>query len=176
MNNKERIIELVKKINRKGVDKVLDYLETSNYFTRGCCGHHIGAGGLAQHSLEVYDSLCRCAGNYPLESVAVVALFHDLGKTRSADREHGQHSIDILEECGFVLTEVERDAIAGHHNHSFVAKAYVSSKKTGNPQLAWLLSKCDMESTGSWKDKHGGNASRRAVMFSKLCRFFLSIS
>ena len=67
------------------MDFVIDQLEPMGYFTRGAGGHHIGRGGLAQHSIEVYDFMKRWFGwVLPDDSIAVVAL--SLGDMRSTAR------------------------------------------------------------------------------------------
>ena len=154
MNNKERIIGLVKSVNRQGIDQVIDYLNTSDYFTRGCYEHHTEPGGLAQHALEVYDAMCRHAGSLPPESLVVAALFHDLGKTKPGDGcVHGQRSIAILEGCGFALTDDERDAIANHHDKVTAGVSSLGSFLCEH-NLLGLLSTSDMKSTGRWKEEH----------------------
>ena len=151
MNDKNRIIELVNTIKRTGTDKVLEYLDASSYFTRGCCSHHTGEGGLARHSLEVYDHMRLRAGGLPPESIVVAALFHDLGKTRPSDgRGHGQRSLDILEECGLPLTDDERKAIAYHCGKAPAGRLQVV-RSLICCKLLRLLIRYDMVSTGRWK-------------------------
>ena len=93
MDFKERFIEIYKRdIKREGADKLLEYLLSSDFFTapasaRFHCSHE---GGLCEHSLNVYDclksylSMPRTAEimgvSYSDESIAIVALLHDLCK------------------------------------------------------------------------------------------------
>ncbi len=92
-DRKERFIAIFKeKIHREGADKLLVYLESSDFFTAPASTRYHGAyfGGLLEHSLNVYDCLCdylarpRVKEQYGLEfseeSVAIVALLHDLCK------------------------------------------------------------------------------------------------
>ena len=149
-NTRERILSILRATGRTGIETVIAYLESSNYFKRGCYGHHKEPGGLAAHSLEVYDFMVAHAEG-PSDSVAVTALFHDLGKTRRQDgRGHGRRSLDILDECGFALTEDERIAIGRHHDKSI---DFVTCT------LRRILSLGDCDSTGRWKhanpDKRG---------------------
>ena len=149
-----RVIEILRATGRDGVEKVIDYLLSSSYFTRDCYGHHKErgsktkgtTGGLVAHSLEVYDYMREHAVGLPADSIAVAALFHDLGKTRASDgRGHGRRSLDILDECGFTLTADERTAIGTHHKHYHT---YVTCP------LRRLLSDGDCDSTGRWKRAH----------------------
>lgn len=140
-DNRKRILDIIRALDRPGTDAVIAYLERSNYFKRGCYSHHKEFGGLAAHSLEVYDYLTAHAGRTP--SAAVAALFHDLGKTRRSDgRGHGARSLDILDECGFALSEAERIAIGRHHDTSI---DFLTCP------LRRALSLGDCDSTGRWK-------------------------
>ena len=58
--NRRRFIELYKThITREGADKLLAYLESSDFFTAPASTRYHGnyEGGLCQHSLNVYDAL-----------------------------------------------------------------------------------------------------------------------
>ena len=94
MSCKEEFIEIFKaNITREGADKLLDYLEhKSDFFTAPASARYHGAyeGGLCEHSLNVYHCLVdylqreRVQELYGLdysgESIAIVALCHDLCK------------------------------------------------------------------------------------------------
>ena len=143
---KDRIISILRSIGRPGTDAVIDYLQTSNYFTRGCYGHHKGHGGLAKHSVEVYEHMLAHADGFSADTIAVTSLFHDLGKTRRRDgRGHGRRSVDILDELGYALTHDERMAISNHHVRTLWAWSL---------PLRRALSYGDMDSTGRWKRAH----------------------
>ena len=95
MSGKEEFIEIFReKITRPGADALLDYLENkSDFFTAPASARYHGAyaGGLCDHSLNVYHCLVDYLARervqelygleYSEESVAVVALLHDLCKT-----------------------------------------------------------------------------------------------
>lgn len=92
MTNKERFIEIfTSKIKREGADKLLDYLLSSDFFLAPASArfHSSYEGGLLDHSLNVYDCLVaylssdaakRFGFEYSDESIAIVALLHDLCK------------------------------------------------------------------------------------------------
>ena len=94
MSAKEEFIELYKaNIHREGADALLDYLENkSDFFTAPASAKYHGAyaGGLCDHSLNVYHCLVDYLARprvqelygleYPEETVAVVSLLHDVCK------------------------------------------------------------------------------------------------
>ena len=93
MTAKEEFIKIyTENIKRKGADKLLEYLEKSDFFTAPSSTRYHGSyeGGLVEHSVNVYhclkDYLSRprvketYGMNYSEESIAIVALLHDLCK------------------------------------------------------------------------------------------------
>lgn len=143
---KDRIFGILRSTGRPGVEAVISYLESSSYFSRGCYSHHKEYGGLASHSLEVYEHMLSHASGYAADSIAVVALFHDLGKTaRYGARGHGRRSVDILDRLGFALTDEERTAIGRHHDKSLDLLTC---------PLRRHLTVADCSSTGIWKRAH----------------------
>lgn len=92
-SDKEEFIGIYKeKITRDGADKLLEFLEKSDFFTAPASTRYHGAyeGGLLRHSLNVYENLVsylareRVQEKYELsvsdESAAIVALLHDICK------------------------------------------------------------------------------------------------
>lgn len=92
MNNIERFEELMSKVNREGLTKLMDYIRSSDFYTAPASTrfHLCVEGGLLQHSLNVYDCLVAKKGN-PVwkqilddageESLIIISLLHDLCKT-----------------------------------------------------------------------------------------------
>ncbi|MBE6529289.1 MAG: HD domain-containing protein [Ruminococcaceae bacterium] len=93
MTNQERFIQIFKeKITREGSDKLLEFLQKSDFFTAPASTRYHGAceGGLLQHSLNVYDCLCDILArprmkelygiSYSDESIAIAGLLHDICK------------------------------------------------------------------------------------------------
>lgn len=91
--NRARFIGIYReKITREGADKLLAYLESSDFFAAPASTRYHGnyEGGLCQHSLNVYDALVDILNrprvkeiygiSYPEESIAIAALLHDLCK------------------------------------------------------------------------------------------------
>ncbi len=96
MDPRERFIAIYRQyIRRPGSEALLNYLQNSDFFVAPASAryHSSVAGGLCQHSLNVYDCLKdymarpRVMELYGLtgeefsdESIAIVALLHDLCK------------------------------------------------------------------------------------------------
>ena len=85
---KEEIIKLLKSTNREGIDKVIEFMEKSDFFTAPASTRFHGAyeGGLAAHSFKVYEILKYKIKNniediqVPEESIIISALLHDICK------------------------------------------------------------------------------------------------
>lgn len=89
---KDRFISLVSSINRPGIDKLLEFLEKSDFYeapasTRFHCSI---PEGLLIHSLNVYDMFeqkCKAEpfknaiGEISEDSIKIISLLHDLCKT-----------------------------------------------------------------------------------------------
>lgn len=85
-------IQLLKSVDRPGIDALIDYLQNSDFFEAPASTIYHGsyAGGLLEHSLNVYNMLQWYVANlqdsdFELpkiseESVIIVALLHDLCK------------------------------------------------------------------------------------------------
>lgn len=74
-------------IKREGADKLLQWIESTDFFTAPASTRFHGSyeGGLAEHSVNVFNELARLKRVYPevnvtAETAAIVALLHDLCK------------------------------------------------------------------------------------------------
>lgn len=85
---KERIENLLLSVNREGMVSLVRAMEDGGFFEAPCSGayHLCNEGGLAEHSLNVYETLTKLAGTLgneeelPKDSIIICALLHDLGK------------------------------------------------------------------------------------------------
>ena len=99
--NKQRFIALCHEhIKREGVDKVLAYLENTDFYTApSSTNFHLNEdGGLCQHCINVFETACSIYdsvaqpaienGTSPFqeqisrESIAIATLFHDICKVK----------------------------------------------------------------------------------------------
>ena len=187
MSPKQRFIEVYKQhIKREGADKFLEYLESKacDFFTAPASTRFHGSheGGLVEHSLNVYDCLHQYLNRervkdvygleYSEESIAIVALLHDVCKinfykagTRNVKDEngvwqkvptyeiddklpygHGEKSVYIL--SGYMrLTREEAFAIRYHMGFAGDEEARNVGKAFEMFPLAFALSVADMEAT-----------------------------
>lgn len=90
--NKKRFLDLVGSIERDGIKELVEFLEKSDFFTAPASTRFHGSipGGLAMHSLNVYDMFgYKCESEpfkdvlavVPEDSRKIITLFHDLCKT-----------------------------------------------------------------------------------------------
>ncbi len=95
MDNKTKIVNLLKKVNREGIENLIKFMQESDYFTApASTKYHLNEeGGLATHCINVYKRLYQgysqrakeLTGSTELdsatkESIVIVALAHDLCK------------------------------------------------------------------------------------------------
>ena len=187
MTAKERFISIfTSKVTREGADRLLEFLQSpsSDFFTAPASAryHSSHEGGLCEHSLNVYDCLCGYLASdhakntlklsYSEESVAIVALLHDLCKInvykkgfRNVKDEkgmwqrvdtfeyddqlpygHGEKSVYII--SGYMkLTREEAFAIRYHMGYSSTEDPRNVSAAFEMFPLAFALSTADSEAT-----------------------------
>ena len=186
MSVKEEFIEIFKQhITRPGADALLDYLEhKSDFFTAPASARYHSAyeGGLCEHSVNVYHCLVDYLARprvqelygleYTDESIAIVALLHDLckigcykpgtrnvkdanGKWQSVPTYtfddplpygHGEKSVYIAN--GFIrLSREEAMAIRWHMGFSGPEDNRMVGQALTKYPLAFALSTADMEAS-----------------------------
>ncbi|MBQ8163389.1 MAG: hydrolase [Clostridia bacterium] len=185
MTSRDRFIEIFKtKIKREGAEKLLEYIISSDFFTAPASARYHSAyeGGLCDHCLNVYDCLVAYLDrdvarqkyklNYSDETIAIVALLHDLCKTnvykpgfRNVKNEqgkweqvptfefddklpygHGEKSVYMITPF-MKLTREEAFAIRYHMGFSNVDDQRNVGKAFEMFPLAFALSTADMEAT-----------------------------
>lgn len=186
MSSKDEFIEIFQThVTREGADKLLDFLcNKSDFFTAPASARYHGAyaGGLCEHSLNVYHCLVDYLQRervqelygleYSQETIAIVALLHDLCKigcykqtTRNVKDEngkwqsvpsytfddplpygHGEKSVYIAN--GYLrLTREEAMAIRWHMGFSGTEDNRTVGQAFQKYPLAFALATADMEAT-----------------------------
>lgn len=132
--NHDRFVGLLNSVQRDGINELLKWLEETDFFYAPASRAYHGAyaGGLCEHSLNVYDEFKRLLLAYPEvkadeESVILASLLHDLCKVnfyatekRNRKNEAGQwESYDAY-------TIQEKFRFGGHGSKSvFLAQHFI---------------------------------------------------
>lgn len=96
--NKDKVLNLLKQVDREGMDKFIEWLTTTDFFTAPASTkfHSNCEGGLCQHSLNVYARLVSLLKNEygedyekvcPKDSAIIMGLMHDLCKVGTFIKE-----------------------------------------------------------------------------------------
>lgn len=86
MDYRENISNLLKSVQRQGIDKLIDFLNTSDFFNAPASNSYHGnfGGGLVTHSYNVYRIYVKLAETFkrdiPKESLIIGGLLHDICK------------------------------------------------------------------------------------------------
>lgn len=189
MTNIKRFKKIVtENIERDGIENLMEWLEhETDFFTAPASTRYHGSyeGGLVEHSLNVYDRLVWEMENtvgagwqelYSPESIAIIALFHDLCKIdryvitekwrkdengdweayeayeynkEKAEMGHGAQSVFYLQKF-IQLTELEAQAIFWHRGaydlSPYASLAACNETFKWNP-LSFLTHRADMAAT-----------------------------
>ena len=86
---KEEFLNLLRKVNREGIEDIINFLEKSDFFKAPASTRFHGdhEGGLVEHSLKVYEILKHKVEHnikgvtVPEESIIIIGLLHDICKT-----------------------------------------------------------------------------------------------
>lgn len=166
-------------IKRNGLTDLLAWLEKSDFYTAPASTRYHDAfeGGLCKHSIEVCRHLMRLSefygDSYPLESLTIVGLFHDLCKIglyktdfRNVKDEqgvwhkvpcyrheedfpfggHGSKSVYLVQ--NFMKLDPEEAVAINCHMGAWDTSTYGNpSKAFETYKLAWLLHVADEAAT-----------------------------
>ena len=117
----KRFEELLLSTEREGMDKLLDFIRKSDFYTAPASTrfHSCHEGGLLEHSLNVYDCLAAkrqnpiwkdVLANIPESSFIITALLHDLCKTYFYTVEmKNQKTYDVEKVQAANPKEIKRD-------------------------------------------------------------------
>lgn len=86
---KEKVIEVLNRVDRPGINDLIGYMNINGFFTAPCSGqyHLCKEGGLAEHSYNVFTTMWQLVDAMPavfngvtFDNIAIGGLLHDLGK------------------------------------------------------------------------------------------------
>lgn len=157
---KEQFITMLSSVEREGIDKLVAYLEETDFYTApaSTAGHGAIEGGLVRHSLYV----CRYAQNFlkafaeevSADSIIIASLLHDLCKINFYEKRTRNVKIDGRweEQESFFI---EDQLPLGHGEKSmFLAQRYIALTDQEAMAIRWHM--------GGYDDASRQYASGRA--------------
>lgn len=168
-DNKQRFIALChENIKRDGLEKVLSYLENSDFYTApSSTNYHLNEdGGLCKHSMNVFETACKLydqvastaisSGQSPFteevtkESIAISTLFHDLCKVKlyhKATRWKKDANNHWISYEGY---EIKDDFPLGHGEKScLILGWFMRLKQEEMLAIRWHMGMFDMGENGT---------------------------
>ncbi len=141
---KAKIIELLKSTKREGMDTLIDFLENkSDFFTCPASTKFHGnfAGGLAEHSLKVYEILEHKVKNsiykidIPPESIIIIGILHDICKVNfyAVDYRNAKNELGVWEKVPYYKVD---DTIPYGHGEKSVMMLTEYIKLTNEEKYA----------------------------------------
>ncbi len=138
---KDKIIELLKSTNREGMDKLIEFLEKSDFFKAPASTRYHGnyEGGLAEHSFKVYEILKEKINfakmTVPEDTIIISALMHDICKTNfyKIDYRNAKNSLGVWEKVPYYTIE---DTIPYGHGEKSVMMLTEYIKLTNDEKYA----------------------------------------
>lgn len=145
MDTKEKIIELLTGTQREGIDKMIEYMATNGFFEAPASTRFHGsyAGGLAKHSLRVYEMLVSHVAKYKPktksgfgqmqcgfddQALIIAGLLHDVckigsyvrtkaddGWTNNRTKEKGHAKLSINRIKNFIKLEKIEEMMIRYH-------------------------------------------------------------
>ena len=139
----QEIINLLNKTNRPGMDKLISFLQKSDFFKAPASTRFHGTfeGGLAQHSMKVYEILKEKVKTsvIPLdikeESILIIGLLHDICKVNfyKVDYRNAKNSLGVWEKVPYYAVE---DTIPYGHGEKSVMMISEYIKLTNEEKYA----------------------------------------
>lgn len=144
---REQFIELLRSTKRDGMDDVIGFLCTSDFFTAPASTryHSSCEGGLVQHSMNVYnalkDKLSKTAiyGTYSDDTIIIAALLHDICKANfyKVEMRNAKQDGQWVQVPYYT---VEDKAPMGHGSKSvIILQSYIKLKKDEIYAILWHM-------------------------------------
>lgn len=140
---KQQFITLLKSINREGIDKLLEFLEKTDFYIAPASTRFHGSfeGGLLEHSLKVYEILLDKVKHSikPIEvsedTIKIVALLHDICKVNyyKVDYRNAKNELGVWEKVPYYTVD---DTIPYGHGEKSVMMITEYMKLTSEEKYA----------------------------------------
>ena len=108
---KEEFLNLLRTVNREGIEDIINFLEKSDFFKAPASTRFHGnyEGGLVEHSLKEYEILKHKVEHnkngvtVPEESVIIIGLLHDICKTNfyKVDYRNAKNALGVWEKVPY---------------------------------------------------------------------------
>lgn len=139
----KEIIELLKSTNRSGMEDLIAFLEKSDFFKAPASTRFHGCfeGGLAEHSMKVYEILKQKVKTsvlpieVPEESIIIIGLLHDICKVNfyKIDYRNAKNALGVWEKVPYYTVE---DTIPYGHGDKSVMMISEYIKMTNEEKYA----------------------------------------
>ena len=111
----EKFIELLKSTNREGIDKLIEFIQKSDFFKAPASTRFHGSfeGGLLQHSMKVYEILKQKVETSVVkvdiseESIILIGLLHDICKANyyKVDYRNAKNALGVWEKVPYYTVD-----------------------------------------------------------------------
>ena len=132
---KEEFIRLLQEIPREGMNKLIEFLKSSDFFEAPASTRFHGAfrGGLLAHSMKVYEILKTKTPDS--DSVRIIALLHDICKANyyKTDYRNAKNELGVWEKVPYYTVE---DTIPYGHGEKSVMMLSEFIKLTNEEKYA----------------------------------------
>lgn len=146
-NTQDVIVKHLTDANRAGMVGLLEHLDQGTDFfkapasTRHHCSH---AGGLAEHSLNVYNTLMRLDGllapDHPHDQIIITALLHDVCKTNYYVAEQARRKDDRGKWESYIRWGVKDDLPLGHGEKSlYIISKFIELSDAEAAAIRWHM-------------------------------------
>lgn len=159
IQNHDKFVALLNKVKRDGINELMKWLEETDFYYAPASKAYHGAfaGGLCEHSLNVYEEFERLLKAYPEvevseESVIIASLLHDLCKVNfyAVEQRNRKNEAGIWEKYD-AYTIKEKFCFGGHGSKSvFLAQHFIKL----TPDEAVAIN-CHMSAFGDNKNDVG---------------------
>ena len=155
-------------IHREGLDKLLDYLETTDFYTApSSTNYHLNEmGGLCQHSINVFRTACKVyetviapaleqedtpfSEPISMESIAIATLLHDLCKTKLYHQKEKWKKDEAGRWMSYPGYEVKDDFPFGHGEKScLILNWFIRLKQEELLAIRWHMGMFDITEASS---------------------------
>lgn len=140
---KEQFLNILKTVKREGIDDLIKFLESTDFFTAPASTRFHGdyAGGLVEHSMKVYEILVEKVKNSPVElnipedTLKIVALLHDICKANfyKIDYRNAKNALGVWEKVPYYTVD---DTIPYGHGEKSVMMITEYMKLTSEEKYA----------------------------------------